>query len=248
MPQSAFSRFWNTVNPPPSSNRPGPPPPSAKVLEMKRRQRRLITITLVGIAAIGAGAWTYNYIASAPERADQEYLEGMKSMSPGKYPDAVAHFTKAISIYNQLPNAYLERGNANRVLGEMDAALADYQAAADLNPVLPEAHSGIAVIYIERHDTARALEHLNKSISLHPTVEAFYQRGQILEAQGQHEKAIADYDRAIAEENDAPYMYRARALAKANMGDAEGAHTDREIAGRIERPRALPVVPAPTGQ
>jgi tetratricopeptide (TPR) repeat protein len=202
---------------------------------MKRRQRRLITITLAAAAAIGIGVWTYNYLASAPERAENEFQTGMKSMSPGRYPDAVAHFTKAISIYNQLPNAYLERANANRVMGEMDAALADYQAAAELNPVLPEAQSGIAVIYIERRDAAHALEHLNKSISLHPTVEAFYQRGQILEAQGQHEKAIADYDSAIAEERDSPYMYRARALAKANMGDAEGARADREIAGKIER-------------
>lgn len=234
MPQSAFNRFWNTVNPPPPSNRGGPPPPSAKVLEMKRRQRRLITATIAVAVAIGAGVWTYNFIASAPERADKEFQEGMKSMSPGKYPDAVVHFSKAISIYGQMPNAYLERGNANRVLGEMDAALADYQTAADLNPVLPEAHSGIAVIYIERHDVNRALEHLNKSISLHPTVEAYYQRGQMLEAQGQHEKAIADYDRAIAEERDAPYMYRARALAKANMGDADGARADREIANQIE--------------
>lgn len=236
MSQSAFTRFWNTVNPPPPANRPGPPKPSAKVLAMRRRQRRLIMITIAATVVIGAGAWTYNYIASAPERADTEFQEGMEMMSPGKYPDAVVHFTRALSIYKQLPNAYLERGNANRVLGEMDAALADFQAAADLNPVLPEAHSGIAMIYIERHDTARALEHLNKSISLHPTVEAFYQRGQILESQGQHEKAIADYDRAIAEETDSPYMYRARALARANLGDQEGAHADREIAGKIEHP------------
>lgn len=235
MPQSAFTRFWNTVNPPQKSSRAAPPKPSPKVLEMRRRQRRLITITLAGLAALGAGAWTYNYVASAPERADQEFQEGMKMMSPGQYPDAVVHFTRAISIYNQLPNAYLERGNANRVLGEMDAALADFQAAADLNPVLPEAHSGIALIYMERHDTAHALEHLNKSISLHPTVEAFYQRAQILESQGEHQKAIADYDRAIAEDRDSPYMYRARALAKANLGDQEGARADRAIAVQIER-------------
>lgn len=202
---------------------------------MRRRQRRLITITVAGVVAIGIGTWVYIYMASAQDRADTEFQIGMKSMSPGKYPDAVTHFTKAIAIYGQLPNAYLERGNANRLLGEMDAALADYQSAADLNPVLPEAQSGIAVIYIERHDIAHALEHLNKSISLHPTVEAFYQRGQILEAQGQHEKAIADYDRAIAEDRDSPYMYRARALAKTNLGDVEGAHADREIAVKIER-------------
>jgi tetratricopeptide (TPR) repeat protein len=201
---------------------------------MRRRQRRLIMITLAAAAVVGAGAWTYNYVASAPERADLEFQEGMKYMGPGKYPEAVVHFTRALSIYKQLPNAYLERGNANRVLGEMDAALADFQAAADLNPVLPEAHSGEALIYIERHDIPHALEHLNKSISLHPTVEAFYQRGQILESQGEHAKAIADYNRAIAEETDSPYMYRARALAKANLGDEEGAHADRAIAIQIE--------------
>lgn len=234
MPQSAFRRFWNALRPPRKDNRYKPAPPSPKVLEMRRRQRRLITFTLAVFVAGGASAWTYNYIASAPDRADKEFQQGMKMMSPGKYQDAVVHFTQALSIYKQLPDAYLERGNANRILGEMDAALADYQAAADLNPVLPEAHSGIAMIYIERHDTEHALEHLNKSISLHPTVEAFYQRGQILESLGQHEKAIADYDRAIAEETDSPYMYRARALAKANLGDQEGAHADRAIALKIE--------------
>lgn len=235
MPQSAFRRFWNTLRPPRKDNRYKPPPPSPKVLELRRRQRRLITVTLAVFVAGGAGAWTYNYISSAPERADQEFQQGMKMMSPGKYQDAVVHFTQALGIYKQLPDAYLERGNANRILGEMDAALADYQAAADLNPVLPEAQSGIAMIYIERHDTEHALEHLNKSISLHPTVEAFYQRGQILESLGQHEKAITDYDRAIAEDTNSPFMYRARALARANLGDQEGAHADRAIALKIER-------------
>jgi tetratricopeptide (TPR) repeat protein len=200
---------------------------------MRRRQRKLVVTAIAVLVAVGAAGWTYSYITSAPERADQEFQAGMKSMSPGKYPDAVSHFTRALSIYSQLPNAYLERGNAQRILGDTNAALADFQAAADLNPLLPEAHSGIAMIYIERQDSTHALEHLNKSISLKPTVEAFYQRGQIYESQGQHEKAIADYDRAIAEARDSPFMYLARALAKMNMGDAEGARVDRETAEKI---------------
>jgi tetratricopeptide (TPR) repeat protein len=236
MPQSAFKRFWNTVNPPPRQGMYQPPKPSPQVLEMRRRQRRLITATLAALVAIAAGGWVYNYIATAPERAQKEVEAGMQSMSPGKYQDAADHFTRALSIHSQLPEAYLERGNANRILGNADAALADYQAAVDLNPVLPEAHSGIALIYMERHDIPHALEHLNKSISLHPTVEAFYQRGQILESQGQHEKAIVDFNAAIAEETDSPFMYRARALAKSNMGDQAGARADREIANKIERP------------
>jgi tetratricopeptide (TPR) repeat protein len=210
------------------------PQVSPEVMALRRRQRRLILMSAGVLLLIGAGVAIYMYIANAPQRAEQEFQAGMKAMGPGKYPDAIAHFTKALSISGQLPNAYLQRGNAYRTLGDMDAALADYQAAVDMSPGLAAAHNGIAIVYVERHDTRHALEEFNKSISLQPTVEAFYQRGQILEAQGEHEKAIADYDRAIAEEPDAPYMYRARALSKQNMGNIDGAHDDRRMATQIE--------------
>jgi tetratricopeptide (TPR) repeat protein len=232
MPQSAFTRFWNTVRPPLKSS---PPAVSSEVIALRRRQRRLVLITAAVGAAVAAGVASYSYISSAPQRAEKEYQDGMRLMGPGKYPDAVVHFTRALSIYQQLPDAYLERGNAYRILGEPDAAIADYRAATDLNPNLAAAHNGIAVIYLERHDFNHALEELNKSITLQPTVDAYYQRGQIRESQGNHQKAIEDYDRAIAEQPDAPYMYRARALAKANLGDQDGAHDDRTIANQIER-------------
>lgn len=229
-PESPLARFWNVVKPPPPANRPMDP----KIAEQKRRQRRLVTATVVAIVLAAAGFGIYTYVAAAPARAQKEFEEGMRYMGPGRYPDAIVHFTRALSIYSQMPEAYVERGNAHRSLGESDAALADFQAAADRNPALADAHNGIAMIYVERHDQRRALEELNKSISLKPTVEAYFQRGQILEAQGDHKKAIEDYDRAIAEAPDAPYMYRARALAKINLGNEQGAHEDREIATRLE--------------
>jgi tetratricopeptide (TPR) repeat protein len=231
MPESAFSRFWNTLKPPPAGNR---PPESARAAALRRRQRRLISITASVILVVGAGTGTYLFIANAPQRADKEFKEGMKMMRPGSYPDAVDHFTRALAIYGQLPNAYLERGNAQRILGEPDAALADYQAATNLNPMLAAAHNGIAMIYIERNDLRHALERLDKAISVEPTVEAYYERGQILDSQGDHQKAISDYDKAIAERPDSPYMYLARARAKSNLGDKEGAHADRMTAAQIE--------------
>jgi tetratricopeptide (TPR) repeat protein len=233
MSESAFSRFWNMVKPPPAGNR---PPESPQAIELRRRQRRLVWSAVSAIVVLAAGAGVFNYISNAPQRADKEFQEGMKMMRPGKYPDAVAHFTRALDISSELPDAYLERGNAHRSLGEPDAALADFQRASDLNPSLVAAHNGIAMIYVERRDQRRALEELNKSIGLQPTIEAYFQRGQILEAQGDHQKAIEDYDRAIAQAPDAPYMYRARALARENLGDQEGAHADRDVAHRIERP------------
>ena len=184
---------------------------------------------------MAAGYGVFEYIDSAPQRADKEFDEGMKLMRPGKYPDAVLRFNRVLNISNQRSDAYLERGNAHRSLGESDAALADFQAAADLNPALAAAHNGIAVIYIERHDTRRALEELDKSIAIQPTIEAYYQRGEILESQGEHQKAIDNYDQAIALARDAPEVYLARATAKANLGDEEGAHADRMLARQLQR-------------
>lgn len=231
MSESPLSRFWDLVKPPPPVNRPVVSP---QVLALRRRRRRLVMITLGVILVLAAGVGVFAYIESAPQRADKEFQEGMKLMRPGKYPDAIDRFTRVLNISPQRAEAYLERGNAHRSLVEPDAALADFQAAADLNPTLAEAHAGIAMIYVERNDQRHALEELNKSLSIQPNIEAYYQRGLILDAQGEHKKAIDDYDLAIAVARDAPYMYRARAMAKQSLGDLEGAHADRTTAAQIE--------------
>ena len=220
------------VKPPPQGPRPAL---SLEVLALRRRQRRLVMITLGALALAGAGYGVYEYIDSAPQRADKEFDEGMKLMRPGKYPDAVIRFTHVLNISGQRSDAYFARGNAHHSLGDADAALADFQAAVDLNPSLAAAHNGIATIYIERHDTLHALQELDKSIAIQPTIEAYYQRGEILESQGEHQKAIDNYDLAIAIDRDAPEVYLARATAKASLGDQDGAHADRVLAAQLQR-------------
>jgi tetratricopeptide (TPR) repeat protein len=231
MSDSPLSRIWDLVKPPPPANRRVVSP---QVLALRRRRRRLVMITLGTVLVLAAAVGVFDYIESAPQRADKEFQEGMKLMRPGKYPDAIDRFTRSLNISPQRPDVYLERGNAHRALGESDAALADFQAAADLNPSFAEAHTGIAMIYLERNDPRRTLEELNRSLSIQPNIEAYYQRGLILDAQGEHQKAIDDYDKAIAVARDAPYMYRARAMAKQSLGDLEGAHADRATAAQIE--------------
>jgi tetratricopeptide (TPR) repeat protein len=212
----------------------GAPDPPEKIA-LRRRQRTLILSTLAAVAVLGAGAYLWSYIASAPQRAEAEFKEGMKLMSPTRYPGAIQHFNRALEIKPQYPEVYLERGNAHRMLGETDAALADYQAAVELNASLVAAHNGIAMIYLDRKDSRRALDEFTKSLNLQPSTDAFYQRGQIYEAMGEHQKAIDDYDRALADARDSPYMYLARATARQNLGDTKGATEDRIAAARIMR-------------
>jgi hypothetical protein len=54
---------------------------------------------------------------------------------------------------------------------------------------------------------------------------------------GQFDKAIEDYDRAIAERRDAPWVYLARSIAKRTLGDEAGYRRDQERAAELLGPK-----------
>ena len=198
------------------------------------KQKRLLWYTFGSFALAGAGIGIYLYIAGAPQRAQQQFEEAMRLMKPGNYALAIQGFDRALQTWPGLAEGYLERGNAKHVLGRDDDALADFQKAADLNPGLYRAYAAVGAIYRERHQYQRAMEAYSRSISAKPNLDAFYERGQTFEALGEHQKAIEDYDRAILELPDAPAVYRARGLARRNLGDEPGYQSDRDTADRIE--------------
>ncbi len=182
-----------------------------------------------------AGGWfIYSYIASAPQRARTEFDRGMRRMGPGTYAEAISIFNRAIGIWPEFADAYLSRGIAEHNLGRAESASADLDKASDLDPNLTRAYDERGRIYLEKGDPRRAIGELTKSIRIQPTTDGYYARGLAYEAAGEHRKAVDDYDDAIAEMRDAPYAYRARALAKDALGDVEGAKADRETAQRIE--------------
>lgn len=222
-------RARNAVEPLPS-----PKTPRDAALAQKRKQRRLIW-SAAGTAALVAGGWfVYSYISTAPERARAEFDRGMRKMGPGTYREAVSIFNRAIVIWPGFAEAYLNRGIAERNLGQEERAASDLDKASDLDPNLARAYDERGRIYLAKGDTRRAIGEFTKSIRIQPTTDGYYQRGLTYEALGEHQKAVADYDDAIAEMRDAPYAYRARALAKDGLGDVEGARADRETAQRIE--------------
>jgi tetratricopeptide (TPR) repeat protein len=129
---------------------------------------------------------------------------------------------------------YLQRGIAHQSLGEIEAALADFDEAVDVNPNWAEAYSARGEIYRDKGDLKRAVQEFTNSIQHKPTLHAYLSRGQVYEALGQHRKAIEDYDKAT-ELSDSPYIYVVRALAKRNLGDIAGSDADRAKARSVAR-------------
>ena len=212
--------------------------PTAALLAQRRRQRRLIYRTLSMIVLLGAAWFIYGYRATAPDRARAEIALGEKKMGPGAYDESIRHFDRAVELWPEYAEAYLLRAVAEHSANQPGPALADLDKALDLDPVSTRAHNVRGQIYLENGDAQKAILEFSKSLQLQPTLDGYYQRGEAYEKQGEHQKAVADFDAALVESRDAPYAYRARAVAKRNMGDREGASADEAAARRIETGRS----------
>jgi len=232
MPESGPNRLWDRIVPP----LPPGHPQAAPRRKLQPRQKRLIYAAAAFVVLVGCGLAGYLYVSGAPARAEAAYTNGMRSMQPGSYPAAITEFSRSIQIY-PLPKAFLERGNAHRFMSENDPAIADFEKAVDLDPSLAPAYSSLGIIYRDRGDRVRALDQFSKSIAISHNVDALFERGEMYEAAGEHQKAIDDFTAAIDGMRDAPFMYRARALARRNLGDTAGYEADRDQARAIEHPR-----------
>jgi tetratricopeptide (TPR) repeat protein len=195
----------------------------------KRKQKWLIGVAAFALLA-GAAVYAIQYIASAPERARATMALGVRKMTPGSYEQAVGDFDRAIDLSPQLAEAYFQRGLAKRNLSQPDAAVIDLEKALDLDPSLTQAHDELGQIYLARNESDKALAQFAKSLESKPTAAGYFQRGQLLEKLGRHEQAVADFGRAIEEQPDVPYVFFARASARAALGDSPGAEADRKRA------------------
>jgi Tfp pilus assembly protein PilF len=73
---------------------------------------------------------------------------------------------------------------------------------ATVNPRDADAHVQLGIIYLERRQEARALEHLNKAFEIDPNeVDANYELGKLARRNGDLQKAIEHFS-TVVEQND----------------------------------------------
>lgn len=223
---SALHEFWQAVKPPPAVEK-------RRFNPQQRRLLRMVAYAASVLALGGVGAGVYLYVLEAPNRAEATFQDGMKLMSPGKYPDAIRKFDSALGTWDGHARAHLNRGIAEQILGQNDSALRDFEKAVALDSGLAEAHTARGVILRATGDIAGAIDSFTKSINLDPTVDGYYQRGQLFEAKGEHAKALEDFDRAVSMNRYAPYVYSARSRTRRALGDLTGSAEDQGKADEI---------------
>ena len=100
-------------------------------------------------------------------------------------------------------NAYYFLGLLDLKLGEIDIGIKQIEKAIELNSKNPDPYISVAIEYAKKEDYKKAKDYLKDSILLDPNKsEAYHNLGHILQIEGDFDKAIELYTKALKLDND----------------------------------------------
>jgi tetratricopeptide (TPR) repeat protein len=128
--------------------------------------------------------------------------------------EAVRYLTAALALLPDSPVVFLNRGNALRDAGELDAAIADFRRAVALAPGYASAHNNLGHALMDKGRPDEAIVEHREAIRLdRDNRQAHYNLGIALMDKGRTDEAIAEYREAIRPKSDYPE-------AHSNLGNA----------------------------
>jgi len=115
---------------------------------------------------------------------------------------AVALMTEIIRQMPSDATAYLNRGSAQAVAGEVALAISDYTAAVNLQPDLVEAWYNRGTTFMHLHRYEKALADFTEAVRLKPDFAlAYCNRGLANFQLGDYDHALVDYSVALQQDN-----------------------------------------------
>jgi len=124
---------------------------------------------------------------------------------------------------------HADRGLALRRQGDVDGAIAEYEAAVSSNPALGSAHVNLIALYAGRRDWMRAEVHYQAAIQAGTALaEANYNFGMCLALQGRKQEAEQAYKRALAVNP----QYAAASIGLGQLAEIDGRIDAAEAAYR----------------
>jgi len=150
-------------------------------------------------------------IRSDPNNHLAIHSKGLALHRVNKHKEAIAAFTKGLDIYPMHVSGYLRRGDAFRDMGDLEAAIWDYQKALELNERSGEVYNSIGAIWQARGDNNKAIENYGKACRVEPgNASSFRNRGIVFNLLGQYDSALVDFNTAISLDPDNIIFYANR--------------------------------------
>lgn len=149
-----------------------------------------------------------------PKEAAAYLMRGFakEKKAPPDYAEAIQDYTKAINLNPDdtiLGQAYYNRGNLKKALGQDGEAKLDY-AKGYYYRGKANSNNG---------NYQNAIERLDESIALNPDYTVYYERGNTKRESGDYEGSIQDYTDAINGKRDYAEAYYERGAVQHLLGD-----------------------------
>lgn len=142
--------------------------------------------------------------------------------------DSTVLWSQALAVDPANYFAYASRGGARQERGDLDGALADYDAAIRLSPQFGNAYDNRGTALEAKGDLEAALADYTRALNVNPTLAiAYCHRGNLRRRRGDLDGALADYAQAIRfdPENAGAYNGRGRVHhARGNITQAIAAY------------------------
>lgn len=114
----------------------------------------------------------------------------------GRYDLAIKEINRQLQMHPNDPMSYVpynDRGEAYRLKGQLDLAIADYNKAIAINPKFARAYSNRGIAYRFKGDFDQAISDYDKALEIEPTFAQFYaNRAVAYYYKGKYDKAWDD--------------------------------------------------------
>ena len=124
----------------------------------------IVLYRIAGVEGISVSATALN----APKDARKAYEKGVQSLRKGKPEEAAKDFEKAVEIYPQYANAWLDLGRAQLAEKAPAAAAEAFHKAIDADPKLVQAHGELGMIAARQSNWQEAVKYLDAALKLDP--------------------------------------------------------------------------------
>lgn len=169
--------------------------------------------------------------------ANAAFNRGKLLSQRNDFAGAITSYTQAIELNPQWAEAYLQRGIALRMSGQLDKAVEDFDKATELNPhnrAVAQAYTNQGQVLTMRFEFDRAITDFEKAMKLFPDdLRPYFERAQARLFLEDFNGALADYDSYLTKQKFDPFGrargFLERGLTKHLLGrDAEGVEDTKE--------------------
>lgn len=167
-------------------------------------------------------------------------MQGLEATKGGSHRQAIQLFTQALQKDASNTQFYLNRASAHAILGDLGAALADFNSVLRLQPNNADALAHRGKLSAMTGDTAAALRDWSAAASQgHKLANSWLcthlsEQGLEASRRGEYQQAIAFFSQALQRESHRKKLFLNRACAHAALGNMGAAIEDYNAVLRLQ--------------